>query len=484
MEGFKMLRVFAMDCSNDRLTTWHALFMQPGVRTVTLLTTLMITMSTAADVRADSKDLPNILFILADDLGWNDVGFHGSEIETPHLDQLARDGVVLDQHYVTPVCSSTRAGLLGGRYASRFGCLGPTNSRVFSSHTVTLASALSTQGYETCLTGKWHLGSLPKWGPLQFGFQRSYGCLAGGIDQYLHRYKKGPFVTTWHRNDQLFEEAGHSTDLFAEQAIRWIKIKRNRPFFIYVPFTAVHIPLQEPEEWLHRYEGKFKAASRRHFAASATHMDDAIGRILAALDQTGQRERTLVVFTSDNGGQKRWRPTGRYPGQYIHCPVLADNRPLRGWKGQVYEGGIRVPTVVSWPGQLNATTIKHPVNIVDWLPTFCALTGYTAEKDLQWDGQNIWPLVAGQTDHHPARSFYWRTVDQFAVRESHWKLVVPVRNQRRQLALFDLENDPYEKNNVADDNPDKVARLKDLLAEHQNLDSPDLLPFNPDLNQL
>ena len=163
----------------------------------------------------------------------------------------------------------------------------------------------------------------------------------------MHQYKKGPFRQTWHRDDELFDEEGHSTELFAQQAIRWIETKRDGPFFIYVAFTAVHVPLQEPDEWLSRYEEKIKTPSRRHFAACATHMDDAIGRMLAALDRSGQRDNTLIIFTSDNGGQKRWQPKGKYPGEYFPCPVLADNRPLRGWKAEVYEGGVRVPTLVS-----------------------------------------------------------------------------------------------------------------------------------------
>jgi len=479
-----MLPSVVKNCFNQGFTFWSGILMGLAVRMRILLLVLSVIMSIGHDVHSKALDPPNILFILADDLGWNDVGFHGSEIETPYIDQLARDGVVLDQHYVTPVCSSTRAGLLGGRFASRFGCLGATNSRVFSPGTVTLASALSARGYETCLTGKWHLGSLSKWGPLQFGFQRSYGCLAGGIDQYLHQYKKGPFAVTWHRDDELFEEVGHATDLFAEQAIHWIKTKRDGPFFIYVPFTAVHIPLQEPEQWLRRYKGKIDMESRRHFAACTTHMDDAIGRILVALDQAGQRERTLVVFTSDNGGQKNWRPQGNYPGQYRPCPVLADNRPLRGWKTEVYEGGVRVPTVVCWPGQLKNRTVKHPVNIVDWMPTFCSLAGYTSEKDLQWDGQDIWPLLAGKTRQAEPRSFYWRTVDQTAVREGDWKLILPVRDHSGTVELFDLSSDPYEQNNLATAHADKVAQLKKRLAQHQKLDNPKILPFIPDLNQL
>ena len=449
------------------------------VRIATLLLALVVLLVSGSEVWGDSTSRPNILFILADDLGWKDVGYHGSEIETPHIDELARDGVVLNQHYVTPVCSSTRAALLSGRYPSRFGCVGPTNRWVFPPGTVTLASALSAQGYDTCITGKWHLGSLPQWGPLKFGFQRSYGCLAGGIDQYLHLYKKGPFVRTWHRDDKLFDEAGHSTDLFAQQAIRWIETKRDRPFFIYVPFTAVHIPLQESDEWLSRYEGTIKEKSRRYFAACATHMDDVIGKILAAVDRTGQRDDTLVIFTSDNGGQRHWRARRRYPGEYFDCPVLADNGPLRGWKTEVYEGGVRVPTVVSWSGRLKPVTVQQPVNMVDWMPTLCALAGYVADTDPKWDGQDIWPHLTGKATQAEVRSFYWKTTDQTAVRHGDWKMIVPLRKERRAVELFDLASDPYEQQDLSAGYPKKVEQLGELLAQFQELDNSERIPFAP-----
>ena len=424
---------------------------------------------------------PNILFVLADDLGWNDVGFHGSEIETPYLDQLAESGVVLDQHYVTPVCSSTRAALLSGRYPSRFGCVGPTNNRVFPQDTVTLATALQTQGYETCITGKWHLGSLPQWGPRQHGFQYSYGCLAGGVDQYLHLYKKGPFSRTWHRNDQLIEEEGHTTDLFVRQAIQWIESKRDTPFFIYIAFTAVHVPLQEPPEWLGRYEGQYDQSShsRMHFAACATHMDNAIGQMLDALDRTGQRENTIVIFTSDNGGQHKWQDKGTYPGKYFDCPVLGDNRPLRGWKHQLYEGAIRVPTIVHWPNELQPHLVKQPCHIVDWMPTLASLAGYAPETDLRWDGQDIWPSIRHQETPLASRDFYWKIAHGSAVRDGNWKLIVRPRKQGRDTQLFDLSTDPNEKHNLARKRSDKVAAMQTLLARHQSLDRKKTLSFKP-----
>ena len=416
-----------------------------------------------------AKKRPNILFLIADDLGWADVGYHGSEIKTPHIDRLAREGVRLNQHYVTPLCSSTRAGLLSGRYPSRFGVLGPTNSQAFPFGTVTLASALKQVGYDTCITGKWHLGSKPEWGPLQFGFNRSHGSLAGGVDQYLHIYKDGPYRQTWHRNDRFIDQEGHATDLFADEAIRWIKTDRSGPFFIHVAFTAVHVPLQEPRRWLKVYDNQIDEPSRRLFAACATHMDDAIGKIVAALDETGQRENTLILFTSDNGGSFAWTRTSQYGGGHLPCPVLGNNSPLRGGKAEVYEGGIRVPACVNWPGTLKPGTVDAPLHIVDWFPTLANLTGYALNDVLQLDGKNIWPLLTDPSSEAKQRVLYWKTARESAVREDDWKLVV-TRDKTEQL--FDLANDPNELQDVASDHPERIETLRQRLVDLQRDDAP------------
>jgi arylsulfatase A-like enzyme len=208
---------------------------------------------------------PNILLIVADDMGWADVGYHGSPIRTPHIDRLARQGVVLDQHYVAPMCTPTRTALLTGRYWSRFGNTTPSNERVLPWTTRTLARALKQAGYSTCITGKWHLGSKPEWGPRQFGFDLSHGSLAGGVHPYNHLYKQQPYMKTWHRNDTLIEEEGHVTDLIGAEAVKFIKAKRTGPFFIYVPFTAVHDPFDEPQAWLD--SASHIEPARRQYAA-------------------------------------------------------------------------------------------------------------------------------------------------------------------------------------------------------------------------
>ncbi|MDP6119076.1 MAG: sulfatase-like hydrolase/transferase [Planctomycetota bacterium] len=409
---------------------------------------------------------PNILVIISDDQGWADVGYHGSEILTPNIDRLAKEGLVLDQHYVTPMCSSTRACLLSGRYSTRFGLDGATNSQVFPFGTITLASALKGLGYDTGITGKWHLGSMPQAGPFKFGFNRSYGSFAGGVDQYTHLYKKGKFSNTWHRNDQYVEEEGHATDLIAREAIRWIEAKGEAPFYIQVAFTAVHVPIQEPKEWVKPYAGKIENESRRRYAACATHMDDAIGQMLSALKRTGQWENTMVLFTSDNGGSGGWRPTGKYPGKYEASPVLGNNLPLRGRKGSVYEGGIRVPACISWPGVLKPGKVTEPIHIVDWMPTLLSLLSYKVEEDLGWDGMNVWPLLTGKQAELEDREFYFKRGSSTALRYGDWKLVQSGRRQE----LFNLANDPNEKSNVAPEQKELVALLSGRLNRQRARD--------------
>ncbi len=368
----------------------------------------------SASCEENSEQKPNIVFIMADDLGWADVGFHEGNAPTPNLDRLAGEGLELTQHYVAPVCSPTRTGLLTGRCWSRFGVTSPQNHRALPWETVTLPRALKSFGYDTCLTGKWHLGSLPEEGPNQFGFDHSYGSLAGGVSPWNHRYKKGPFTETWHRNEKLLEETGHVTDLIADEAMNWIESRGSAPFFLYVPFTAVHLPIKEPEEWLQRVPESIKGDVPRHYAACVMHLDDAVGRIIDALERTKRRENTLVVFTSDNGGSTVENNDLKYPDD--NCPngkLTGNNKPLRGQKGDLYEGGTRVPTIVSWPSRVKSGKVDQPVQVTDWMPTFCSLAGFEREEDLNWDGADITTVL---TEHNelPTRPLYavgtgWRS---------------------------------------------------------------------------
>ena len=440
----------------------------------TLLFNLLLT-PLATLHAADAK--PDIVFIIADDLGWADVAFHGGNAPTPNLDRLAREGVELTRHYVAPVCSPTRTGLMTGRCWSRFGVTTPQNNRALPWDTITLPHALKSAGYDTCLTGKWHLGSRPEEGPNHFGFDHSYGSLAGGVSPWNHRYKEGPFSVTWHRNEMLIEEEGHVTDLIAAEAVKWIEARGEAPFFLYVPFTAVHLPVKEPKEWVARVPATITGEVARHYAASVMHLDDAVGLLIAALEKKGRRENTLVVFTSDNGGSTTENNDSKYPDD--HCPngnLTGSNLPLRGQKASVYEGGIRVPTMLSWPAKLKPGTFTMVAQITDWMPTLCALAGAVPAHDLKWDGLNLWPPLSGEEPAKP-RAIY--TVgpgfNARAVRDGDWKLIVTGKNVAKKdtkpagetSELYDLATDPNETTDLAARMPEKVAALRakmDALA--------------------
>lgn len=409
---------------------------------------------------------PNIVFIIADDLGWADVAFHGGNAPTPHLDKLAAEGLELTHHYVAPVCSPTRIGFITGRCWSRFSVTTPQNERALRWDTATLPKALKSVGYDTCLTGKWHLGSKAEWGPNHFGFDHSYGSLAGGVGPWDHHYKKGPHQETWHRNEKLLKEEGHVTDLITQEALGWLAARKaGTPFFLYAPFTAVHLPVKEPQEWLARVPAGITGDVARHYAASIMHLDDAVGRIVAALEKNGQRENTLLIFTSDNGGSTAENNGQAYPpDSYPTGPLPANNTPLRGEKGTVYEGGTRVPCVASWPGTLKPGKHDAPVQVIDWMPTFCALAGYKPEKELKWDGVNLWPQLA-EGASPPARTLY--TVGPGfkarSLRCDPWKLVVHGTEEKAKYELYDILTDPNETKNVAAEKPDELAAMKERL---------------------
>ncbi|MEM7013434.1 MAG: sulfatase-like hydrolase/transferase [Verrucomicrobiota bacterium] len=412
---------------------------------------------------AAETDKPNFVFVIADDLGWADVGFHGGNAPTPHLDNLAAEGLELTHHYVAPVCSPTRAGFLTGRCWSRFGVTTPTNSLGLPFETMTLPKALKTQGYETCLTGKWHLGSKPEWGPGHFGFDHSYGSLAGGVTAWTHRYKVGEYSVTWHRNHELLEEDGHVTDLLTNEAVEWINERSGeKPFFLYVPYTAVHLPVNEPTEWLERVPESITSDIGRHYAACIMHLDDGVGKIRAALEKKGFAENTVFVFTSDNGGSWATNNTQPYPKDDSPSgKVTASNDPLRNQKGSIYEGGIRVPTLVSWPAKAKTGKLSTPVCVIDWMPTFCQLAGFEQEEDLNWDGVDLSTMLTGGATIAD-RPIYiaaarWRSVALF---QDGWKLVV---HEEKEPELYHIMEDPSEKTDLASKEADRVVEMKAAL---------------------
>ncbi len=420
--------------------------------------------------------LPNLLVIVADDVGWADVGYHGSEIRTSNIDKLAAEGVKLERHYVAPMCTPTRAALLTGRYWSRFGNAAPSNTRVLPYDTVTLASALKNRGYDTCITGKWHLGSQPEWGPRKFGFNHSHGGLAGGATPYTHLYKPGPYMTTWHRNDTLTEEEGHVTDLIISEAVRYIEMERPGPFFVYVPFTAAHTPFDEPQDLLEA--NAHIHPDRRQYASCVTHLDSGVGQMLDALERTGQRENTLIVFFSDNGGSSG-DDSPNYPDTESTGKIFGLNTPLHGWKGQVYEGGIRTPALVNWPGTLKPREVDAPLHVIDWMPTLCRLADYSAPRDLQWDGADIWPVLTGESAGDRSRVLYCKAPRgrALSLHQGDWKLIRFEKDEK--VELYHLSEDPYEQTDLAQKHPERVQAMLRVLAEAQEKDDSSL-PTDPE----
>ncbi|QDV36223.1 sulfatase-like hydrolase/transferase [Tautonia plasticadhaerens] len=409
---------------------------------------------------------PNIVFILADDLGWADIGYHDSDVRTLNLDRLAAGGVRLERHYVCPTCSPTRVALLSGRFPSRFGVLGPLGATTqMRPEDALLTRTLQGLGYRTHISGKWHIGETPEHRPLRYGFDTSYGYLRGQVDPYTHRYKFGDHLT-WHRNDRLVEDRGHVTDLITEEAIRVIESAGEGPFFLYV---AHHAP-NEPPGWIAPYEGEIDDLWRRHLAAAVSHLDHGVGRIVEALERTNRLEDTLIVFSSDNGGQRRWdAPDREYNGRYAAHATLGSNRPLRGWKGDLYEGGIRVPAFVHGPGRLPAGVVfETPTHVVDWLPTLIRAAGGDPRRLEAAEGINLWSALRGDGSSLPDRAMYWKTPSHSAVRRGDWKLIRERLGDR--VELFHLGDDPTEQDDLAGREPERVARLQALLDELSGLD--------------
>lgn len=435
------------------------------------LLVLSTTLAPAVCANDKPKRPPNILIIISDDLGWRDVGWHGSEIRTPNLDKLARTGVRLERHYVYPTCSPTRAGILTGRNPSRFNIHAPIANRSEQSlpvDTLTLARLLQRLGYYTGLIGKWHLGLRPEVGPRRFGFDFSYGYLHGQIDPYTHLYKNGD--KTWHRNDQFVDEKGHVTDLIAGEAVKFVEAERKQPFFLWVAFAAPHYPIAEEEKWITPYNDSIKDPSRRLYAGCITHMDDAIGRIVKSLEKTRQLDNTLILFTSDNGGFEKYKSKTDYAGKYEH-PALGDNRPLRGWKGGLYEGGVRVPAFAHWSGKLPPAIADERVSMVDWYPTIARLAGANIPATAKIEGRDVWPILTQAKEKPAAPTLYWNVVSKHAVIEGDWKLIVTTK-QADMPELYDLKSDPMEARNLAADNRDKLAQMRAVLEKQRKLDPP------------
>lgn len=409
-----------------------------------------------------AAEKPNILYILADDMGYADAGFNGcKDIQTPHLDKLAHAGAILKSFYVQPVCSPTRAALMTGRYAIRTGVytiVRPNAPWGLKLEERTLAQALRDAGYETAIDGKWHLGEFqPAYRPTQRGFDHQYGLWFGMIDYFTHKRDQ---QLDWHRDDQPCHDEGYSTHLIAKEACRLIREKNpDKPLFLYLPFNAVHSPHQVPDEYLKPYANL--TGIRRTYAGMVAAMDEAIGQVVAALKEKGILDNTLIIFSSDNGGPS--------PGK------VTSNGPLRAGKGTIYEGGIRVCAFASWPGRIPAgTVINEPLHAVDWYPTLVKLAGGSLDQKLPLDGLDIWPvLTQGAKSPHDALLLCGTVPQRVAIRVGDWKLLLGANDKdteetgepvaTKHVALYNLAADLGEQKNLAAEQPDKVKELRAKL---------------------
>ncbi len=410
----------------------------------------------AGTATAAQKRRPNIVIIVADDLGWDAVGYHNKEIKTPNIDdRIVRPGLELDHFYVCPMCSPTRAGLMTGRYPIRYGCgrsvIPPQRDYGVPTEEVMLPAALAQCGYENRgAFGKWHLGHLRRrWLPLSRGFTEFYGCYNGAIDYFTHQ-RDGEL--DWHHNWDSSHDQGYSTDLIAEKAAAFIRraAEGAAPFFCYVPFNAPHAPFQAPPKYESLYS-HVQNKNLRTYYAMITALDDGIGRILDALDEKKIAAHTLVWFFSDNGGVGQFRP---------------NNLPLKGAKLTTDEGGVRTVAAVRYPaGYRTNARITTPTAYIDILPTLLSLAGTTPAqagcKDL--DGIDPNPVLSGRTQSMPERDLYFYTgqngpaTEMVSILSERWKLTIAGPDishgvtSANPLFLYDLRQDPNEKQDVATD---------------------------------
>lgn len=446
----------------------------------------IVMLATALPLSAESR--PNILFIVADDLGYGELGcYGGKEIPTPHLDALAKSGARFTNGYVTaPFCAASRAALLTGRYQTRFGFefnpIGAKNAAPGIGLPVgekTIADSLRDSGYATALVGKWHLGGTAPFHPQRRGFDEFFGFLHEG-----HFYVPSPWenVTTWLRrkalpdgsqgrwtspdgcivwsthlktneheydtdnpilrSSQPVDERANLTDAFTRELCDFIKRHQGQPWFLYLAFNAVHSPMQGADDYMKRF-AHIPDIQRRIFAAMLAHLDDSVGRVLDTLRDTHSEENTLVFFVSDNGG-----PTKE---------LTSSNAPLRGGKGELWEGGIRVPFIMSWKGHITPATLDTPASSMD--ATVTALEAAKAtSKRASLDGVNLLPLLRGENKEVSQRALFWRVGKKNAVRQGDWKLI----RDGAAWQLYDLAHDTEEAHDLAATESARVQQLSDV----------------------
>ena len=402
---------------------------------------------TATVLTAKEPSQPHVIIFVSDDMSWNDVGYHGSHIQTTNIDRLAREGMQLDRFYVHPICSPTRTAMMTGRSPARFGITGPLGgSAGVPTDERFLSEAFQDAGYQTFMVGKWHLGAVgDAYSPQARGFDHFYGFRGGVIDYYTH---VGGRQLDWQRNGKVLDEPGYSTDLFAAEAVKLINQREtSKPVFLYVPFNAPHGPVQAPSDIVQRYAANGGSRRDNSYAAAIESMDQAIGKILSAVEQHGMTENSLVLFFCENGGKEAYDKS-------------KGGLALRGGKGELLEGGIRVPAVIRWPDNIpSGSKCEQIISDLDLLPSLTSAAGISLNSEKPLDGTDMWPAIRfGKTvSRSPVLIAGQR--GEFAVIEDTLKLI---RRTDGDL-LYDIRQDPTESNDLAAARQIDVARMKAVL---------------------
>lgn len=431
------------------------------MRTFSLFLQCALVFSFGVASAAERK--PNILVIVADDLGYGELSSQGysQQIPTPNIDSIGKNGMRFTSGYVSgPYCSPTRAGFMTGRYQQRYGHEfnpGPAQNAPanfgLSLKEVTIGNRLKDAGYTTGWFGKSHLGYAPPYHPLKRGFDEYFGFL-GGAHDYLDAAgdKHNPIL----RGTEPVNNIGYTTEDFANEAVKFIDKHKEEPWFCYLAFNAVHAPLEATPKYLERFKG-VEPRKRHIFCGMLSAMDDAVGHVLATIREQGQEENTLIFFFSDNGG-----PTAQ---------TTSNNGPLRGFKAQTWEGGIRIPYMVQWKGKIPAGKVDdRPVIQLDIHPTALAAAGVDVKPEWKLDGVNLLPYLTGEKTNAPHEALFWRFGPQIAIRQGDWKLVKAPgggtgpgergeKANTEHAQLYNVTQDIGEKNNLADQEPEKVKQL-------------------------
>jgi len=422
---------------------------------------LALVVACARPVDAQSADLPNVVLIITDDVGYGDIGSYGApDVKTPNIDSLAKNGTRLTDFYAAPSCSPTRAALISGRYQQRYrievplgSARGPAGEQGLRPTGRTLPQLLKNNGYRTALIGKWHLGYKREFSPVAHGFDYFFGFKSGLLDYYQHTDQNGE--PDLFENDEPTRVDGYSTDVFTERSVKFIEESAGRPFFLEVAYNAAHWPFQVPDHpSVAPDNARFvqpqddPTSTRQDYVAILERADRGVGQILAALERRGLSRNTLVIFTNDNGGE--W---------------LSRNAPLFHRKQTVWEGGIRVPAIFRWPGHIPAGRVSHQVGItMDLTASILAATGTTVPADMRLEGIDLLPTLEGRAPVID-RTLFWRVMGarpQQAVRSGDWKLVWDGRPM-----LFNLRADIGERTDLLAREPEVARRLQRLLVAWQ-----------------